>query len=108
MKLAEALLRRKELQSKVDQIRGVKTADVFEVVLQRRSISDTVDDISAKVPKLTLSQVTQEFDYYSKQLRRIDSAIQQANWTHELSVDDDVNLDFNDRLCKEEKEKLAS
>ena len=33
MKLADALLRRKELQQKVDQIRSVKQADVFENVI---------------------------------------------------------------------------
>jgi len=79
MKLAEALLRRKELQAKVDQLKAVKTADVFEMKMQRRQVSDTIDDITAQVPKLTASQVTEEYDFYAKRLRLIDAAIQQAS-----------------------------
>jgi len=94
VKLAEALLRRKELQEKVDQIRRVKEADIFETVMQRRQVSETVDDIMAKVPKLTLAEVTAEYDYYAKQLRLVDAAIQHANWTTEIQVGDTVMRDF--------------
>lgn len=90
MKLADALLRRKELADKVAQVRSISNADVYELVLERRQVNETIDDIKAKVPKLDLKQVTAEFDYYSKQLRLIDAAIQQLNWTTDIEVDAQV------------------
>jgi hypothetical protein len=87
VKLAEALLRRKELNEKVKQCFNIKTAEVFETIAKRVLVADGVDDLVAKVPKLNLAQVTQEYDYYARQLRLIDAAIQQANWTTEISVD---------------------
>lgn len=94
IKLAEALLRRKELQNKVDQLKAINHDSLFEMVLQRRQVTETVDDIQARVPKLTASQVTAEYDHYAKQLRLIDAAIQQANWTTDISVSDAVMQDF--------------
>ncbi len=86
MKLAEALLRRKELQGKVDVLKQIKDKDLFEVKAQRKQVTDNIDDIVAMVPKLTASQVTAEFDFYARQLRLIDAAIQQANWTTEVEA----------------------
>lgn len=94
MKLADALLRRKELQQKVDQIRAVKQTDCYEFRFERIKITDSIDDIKANVPKLELSQVTEEYDYYANKLRLIDAAIQQLNWTTEIEVDDKVWMDF--------------
>jgi len=94
MKLADALLRRKELQQKVDQVRGIKDKDIFEFVFERKQINDQVDDIKARVPKLELKQVTKEYDYYSNKLRLIDAAIQQLNWTTDIAVDSMVFKDY--------------
>jgi len=94
VKLAEALLRRKELQAKVQQLNDFKRADLFEVKAQRRNVTESMDDIVAEVPKLTASQVTAEYDFYARQLRLIDSAIQQANWTTEVSVGESVMSDY--------------
>ncbi len=96
MKLADALLRRKELQQKVDQIRGIKESQVFENVMQRRQVNEQLDDITGKVAKLELNQVTQEFDYYANKLRLIDAAIQQLNWTSDIEVDSKVWVDYVD------------
>ncbi len=87
MKLAEALLRRKELQD--------KEKDLFEVKGKRAKVTDEIDDIVLQVPKLTLAEVTQEYDHYAKRLRLLDAAIQQANWTTEIEVDPCVNQDFS-------------
>lgn len=94
VKLAEALLRRKELQQKVDQVRNIKDRDLFEVKAQRRQVTESVDDIVAQVPKLTLSQVTQEYDHYAKQLRLVDASIQNANWNTAIEIADTVMADF--------------
>lgn len=94
MKLADALLRRKELQDKVNQLKAIKDADVFEFRFDRKSVNESLDDIKSRVPKLTASQVTEEYDYYANKLRLIDAAIQQANWTTDITVDGRVWVDF--------------
>jgi hypothetical protein len=97
VKLAEALLRRKELQGKVDQLKGIlaKGQQLFEVKVTRKAAHEGIDDIIATVPKLTASQVTAEHDFYARRLRLIDAAIQQANWTTELpQIDQSVMEDF--------------
>ncbi len=94
IKLAEALLRRKELQGKVDMLKQIKDKDLFEVKAQRKNVTENIDDIIAMVPKLTASQVTAEFDFYARQLRLVDAAIQQANWTVEVEIVDTVMGDY--------------
>ncbi len=86
IKLAEALLRRKELQQKVDVLNQVDGKALYEVKASRVKVTDSLDDIVAHVPKLTAGQVTREFDWHARQLREIDAAIQQANWTTEIEV----------------------
>jgi len=94
MKLAEALLRRKELQGKVDRIKGIAEKDIFEVKVQRRLAHEGIDDVIAQIPKLSLAEVNQEYDFYAKRLRLIDAAIQQANWTTDIEIDESVCKDF--------------
>lgn len=94
VKLAEALLRRKELQGKVDVLKVIKDKDLFEVRATRKPVAEGIDDIVAAVPRMTASQVTQEYDWHARQLRLIDAAIQQANWTCEIAVHDESMGDF--------------
>lgn len=91
IKLAEALLRRKELQQKVDSLRNITMRDLFEPKVKRVKVTDSIDEVTAEVPKLQLNQVTAEYDYYAKQLRLVDAAIQQANWTTEVEVETMAN-----------------
>ncbi len=94
MKLAEALLRRKELDGKVKMLSVIKSNMLTETVTSRKQLTDSLDDIICKVSKVTASQVTAEFDFYARQLRLIDAAIQQANWTTEITVDSSVTADY--------------
>lgn len=88
IKLAEALLRRKELSEKLNVLRHFKDNQMFyEIRGQRNKITDGLDELNANYPKLTASQVTAEYDYVARQLRLIDGIIQQANWTTVLNVD---------------------
>lgn len=97
VKLAEALLRRKELQGKVDQLKDLKTNDViYQIRNKRVQVTDTWEDITADCPKLTASQVTAEYDHYARALRLIDAAIQQANWTCELDINDVAMADYKE------------
>ena len=94
MKLAEALLRRKELNDKVERITTVKDRDIFEVKATRKAVHEGIDDIVVRVPKLTLAEVTQEYDFYARQLRLVDAAIQNANWTTDIDCDSSVLDNF--------------
>lgn len=94
VKLAEALLRRKELEGKVTMLKQIQDKNLFEVRATRKQVTDNIDDIVAAVPKLTASQVTAEYDWHARQLRLIDAAIQQANWTTEIDVGDTVMQDY--------------
>lgn len=88
IKLAEALLRRKELAEKLEVVKKLKDTQIYyEVRAQRVKVTEGIDELSANYPKLTASQVTAEFDYVAKQLRLVDALIQQANWTVELEVE---------------------
>ena len=95
IKLAEALLRRKELQGKVDVLRHIQDRDLFGVKAQRKQITEDIDNVIVQIPKLTASQVTAEFDFYARQLRLVDAAIQQMNWTTEVELADTVMGDYH-------------
>lgn len=95
IKLAEALLRRKELQGRVDQLKQIKDKDLFEVRGERKKVTDSIDNIVLQVPRLSAGQVTHEHDWHARQLRLIDAAIQQANWTVTLDVGDTVMSEYN-------------
>lgn len=96
IKLAEALLRRKELNEKVDQLKQINKEGLFQVKAKRVKVTDDIDDVVASVPKITLAQVAAGFDWYAKQLRLVDAAIQQANWVTEIEVGDDVMKDYTE------------
>ena len=88
IKLAEALLRRKELAEKLNIVRQIKdTQLIYQVRNKRIMVTEQIESLDVDFPKLTLSQVMAEYDYTAKQLRLIDALIQQANWTTTLSVD---------------------
>ena len=97
IKLAEALLRRKELQEKVDQLRQINVKELYEVKVKRQQITDSVDNIVAEVPKLNINQVTSAFDWLARRLRMIDALIQQSNWTVEIDIDKTVMDDYKEQ-----------
>ena len=94
IKLAEALLRRKELNEKVDQLRKIKDSDIVQVKTGRKQAHEGIDDIIAQVPVITVEALTAAYDWHAKQLRLVDAAIQQANWTFEINVDATVMDDY--------------
>lgn len=94
VKLAEALLRRKELQGKLDVLKQIRDKDLFEVKLKRQKVSDDIDEIVAAVPLMTASQVTSEFDWHGRQLRIVDAAIQQMNWTALVELPEESMGDY--------------
>lgn len=89
MKIAEALVLRKHLEAKVKQLEPIKLAGdngAFELKTERVKVTDEVDEVKLQIPKVELSSITKQYDMYSKALRELDTAIQQANWTAEVDV----------------------
>ena len=96
IKLAEALLRRKELQEKVDQLRTINVKEMYEIKVNRKAAHEGIDDVIAQVPKLSLNQVTAAYDWHARRLRMVDAAIQHANWNTEIDVDATVVDDYKE------------
>lgn len=88
MKLAEGLLLRKQLQEKVAQLaplRNVGVNGVFDQQVVRKNVTDNVDELTITTPRITVADITATYDHYAGELRKIDAAIQQANWQCDLS-----------------------
>lgn len=90
VKLAELLLRRRQLQEKVEQLKTLRRDDLYQVKLDRKQAHEGVDDIWMAVPVLSAGQVTGEYDFHAHQLRLVDGAIQQANWGTEVDIVDNA------------------
>jgi len=102
MKLAEALIYRKQLENKVKQLEPIKQIGeqgLLELKTQRMKVNETLDEIKIQYPKVTLADVTAEYDFYATQLRKLDTAIQQANWKH------DIEFTEQDAPSQKKKEK---
>lgn len=91
MKIAQALLLRKQLEAKVKQLEPVKQAGdqgMFEMHTKRSKISEEIDEVKFQVPKITLAEVTKEYDKYATALRKLDASIQKANWEFDVDFKD--------------------
>lgn len=94
VELAKLLLRRKELDAKVKAAMQIKAQAVYEVKVQRVRVTESIDEVTAQVPKLILGQVTHELDWHSRQLRQCDAAIQKANWDTLVPVESEIMDDY--------------
>lgn len=92
--LANALLRRKELMAKVAQLHPFKKENAFKTKVQRINVAESVDEVTATVPKVTMAKLTEEYDSYASKLRRVDAAIQRANWETMVDIEDDIMENF--------------
>jgi len=94
MKIAQALLLRKQLEKKVGQLEPIKNMGdqgLFETKVKRLNVGSDIDEVSIQVPKMTLAEVTSEYDKYASALRKIDASIQKANWEFDVDFTDKEN-----------------
>lgn len=87
MKVAEGLLLRKQLEAKVKQLEPVKQLGengLFEIKTTRTQVAENVDEVKFQIPRVEIKEVTAEYDHYASELRKLDTAIQQANWVNDL------------------------
>jgi hypothetical protein len=96
LKLAEALLLRKELQAKVDRLSRIDSKELYETKTGRKAAAEGIDDIIAQVSKISFQQFTHCYDWHAKKLREVDAVIQQANWTTEVGFQDDPTVEYVD------------
>lgn len=96
MKLAEALVLRKHLMAKVEQLKPLYMQGqqgLFETKTERRAVNENTEEVVTLIPKITLEEVTKEYDKYSKALRVLDTKIQEVNWLTEFEFDTkDLNV----------------
>ena len=90
VKLAEALLRRKELEAKVSQLKTISEREWTVLRTKRVKVTDGIDEVTASVPRASVAELTSEYDDYARKLRIIDAKIQQTNWTAEVELEDSV------------------
>lgn len=94
MKIAQALLLRKQLEKKVAQLEPIKQmgdGGLFETKVKRVNVTEQMDEVSVQVPKITLSEATKEYDKYASSLRKLDASIQKANWEFDVDFSDKEN-----------------
>lgn len=92
--LADALLRRKELEGKVKVLSAIKAQMLVETIVDRVKVTDAIDNVVAKVSKVKPAEVTAEFDHYSRALRLCDSVIQKTNWSTDVELDTHVYAEY--------------
>ena len=94
MKIASALLLRKQIEAKVKQLEPIKLkgdTGLFDTKVKRVKASDDVDEVTTEIPRITLSEITKEYDKYATALRKLDAAVQKANWQYDVDFTDDDN-----------------
>jgi hypothetical protein len=87
MTLAEGLLLRKHLDAKVKQLTPIKIAGdngLFDLKVERKKVSEDYDEATVRVPKISLAEITRTYDHYACELRKLDGAIQKANWQYTI------------------------
>lgn len=99
MKIAEGLLLRKQLAQKVEQLKTIKVQGdqgLLEVKFSRKPVQSQtehgLDELVAQVPKITMKEFTKEFDLYASELRKLDAALQQANWAFDLNYNQPAEI----------------
>lgn len=93
MKIAEALLLRKQLEAKVKQLEALKMSGdngVYQDQINRVKVTDEVDQITMKIARIDIRSVTADYDHYASQLRKLDASIQQANWAFEVTYKEEA------------------
>ncbi len=94
MKIAQALLLRKQLEAKVAQLQPIKLQGedgLLTTKVRRVNVTQEIDEVSVQVPRITLKEVTEEYDKYASSLRKLDASIQKANWQYDVDFADSEN-----------------
>ena len=94
MKIAQALLLRKQLEKKVAQLEPIREMGengVLQTKVRRINVTDETDQLEIDIPRVTLAEITKEYDKYATSLRKLDASIQKANWQFDVDFSDAEN-----------------
>jgi hypothetical protein len=94
MKIAQALLLRKQLEAKVKQLEPIKQMGdqgIWETKVRRVNVTEQMDEVTIQAPRITLNDVTKEYDKYATALRKLDASVQKANWEFDVDFKDKEN-----------------
>ena len=64
---------------------------LFETKVTRLNVTEQVDSVTINTPRITLSEITGEYDKYASALRKLDASIQKANWEFDVEFTDKEN-----------------
>lgn len=90
VKLASLLARRKECTELVKQLQGVNLAGFVHTEQTRKKADQGLEDVVARIPKVSISEVTAKYDFYAGRLEEVDGLIQFANWNTNTTVQNEV------------------
>jgi hypothetical protein len=94
VELAKLLLRRKELQQKVDQLKTMRVKEeLLCTKVARTNVTENVDHVIASVPIITAQQLTAAYDDAARKLRITDAFIQKANWETKVETGSENIMD---------------
>ena len=68
---------------------------MFKVGVNRKKVTDDIDEIVTKVPLVSITEITKAYDWHARQLRLVDAVIQQTNWETAVDVNDTVMDDYS-------------
>lgn len=94
MKIAQALLLRKQLEKKVAQLEPIKQwgeQGLLETKISRKNVNETTDEVTINTPRVTLKEITMNYDMYASALRKLDASIQKANWEFDVDFTEKEN-----------------
>ena len=94
MKIAQALLLRKQLEKKVAQLEPIKQmgdGGLFETKVKRVNVTEQMDEVTIQAPRITLAEATKEYDKYASSLLKLDASIQKANWEFDVDFKEKEN-----------------
>ncbi len=105
--LAQALLRRKELNGLLARVAPINTGDLFVARIKRTSAAEGFDDIVANVPRIGGEDVDAYYNWHARQLRELDAAIQRTNWETKVEIPASVMDDYVTKPFPEDKHEAA-
>tara|TARA_R100001163_G_C4997272_1_gene147735 strand:- start:416 stop:736 length:321 start_codon:yes stop_codon:yes gene_type:complete len=92
--LAELLIRRNDLKDKLERVKPLTNRDLYGQKVQRISVSDSVDEVTVQVPRLSYDEIDGNWNHISRQLRKVDALIQRTNWETQVAIDPELLQDY--------------
>jgi hypothetical protein len=96
MTLTAALARRRQLEAKIKALAALKHNAMVRPFVTRVPVNDTTHEVRAVVPTVSAAELSNALTWHSRQVRRIDDIIQDANHSpdNQIAVAAEVFTDY--------------